>query len=89
MATTTTASAVSAILRRGGFNPLGSGTPRSREGLRVSRSATDVHVVADLDAAGAAGRMADDAAEILREAGYEIDRSSTSASFYVTGRKDT
>lgn len=87
------ASAISAALRRGGFNPLGSGASRTREGLRVSgslsgiRSLAKVRVCADLDSAGAARRMAQAALETLRELGYETTDLDSGA-FYVTGRAE-
>lgn len=85
MTTKTNAAAVSAMLRRAGFNPLGSGTPRTREGLRVSRSGINVYVVADLDLNGASRRMAQDAREAATEAGYET-ADAGAAAFYVTGK---
>jgi hypothetical protein len=42
----TSAAAISGALRRAGFNPLGSGTPRSRQGIRVTGSSGRVRVVA-------------------------------------------
>jgi hypothetical protein len=86
MTTKTNAAAVSATLRRAGFNPLGSGTPTTREGLRVKRSGDRVYVVADLDANGASRRMAQDARDAMTEAGYETEGTATAASFYVIGR---
>lgn len=70
----TSAASVSALLRRNGFNPLGSGTPRSREGLRVSQSVTGVAVVADLDSEAAAASMSEEAELVMREAGYQVER---------------
>lgn len=84
--TKTTAAAVSAALRRAGFNPLGSGTPTTREGIRV-RGGREVYVVADLDSDRAAARMAQDAREALTEAGYAT-ADAGDASFYVTGKSE-
>ena len=65
---------VSRALRRAGFRPLPSGTPRTREGLRVSRAATHVVVLVDLDSASAAARATDDVFDTLAAKGYVVDR---------------
>lgn len=70
----TSASAVSAALRRAGFSPLGSGTSRMREGIRVSSSLHAVTVTVDLDHSGKADRMAADVEEALTAAGYAAQR---------------
>lgn len=81
----TSAAAVSGALRRAGFNPLGSGSPRTREGIRVTGSRDRVRVVADLDSDNAAKRLAEDAAMALAAHGFNVDTSSgTPAAFYVT-----
>lgn len=72
-----TANTVSAKLRRAGFNPLGSGASRMRQGLRVRNSFNAVYVSADLDGERAAQRLAADAAEALRELGYTVDLDGT------------
>lgn len=85
--TKTTAAAVSAALRRTGFNPVGSGN--TREGLRVKGSGVQVYVVADLDSDRAAARMAQDARDALAEAGYVVaELAEGKASFYVTGKNE-
>jgi hypothetical protein len=81
----TSAAAVSAALRRVGFNPLGSGTPRTREGIRVTGSLERVRVVADLDSERAAVDLAIAARQALIGAGYSVDTSTGDpAAFYVT-----
>lgn len=86
MTTKTSAAAVSAALRRAGFNPLGSGTSRMREGLRVSTSVWpgSVRVSADLDSENAAERMAAEAQTALAEAGYQVKPADSRSSFYVS-----
>lgn len=83
MATTLTASSVSARLRRAGLNPLGSGTSRQREGLRVSQNTWGVRVVADLDSEREAQLMSELAEAALAAHRYVIRRTG-SAGFYVT-----
>lgn len=87
------AAAVSRKLREGGIRPLPSGTPITREGVRVSRSpvADTARVAIDLDAPSASRRMADAVEEILVGAGYAVDRRETTdtdgavyRSFYVS-----
>lgn len=68
------AATVSACLRRGGLNPLGSGTPADREGVRVKQSREQVRVVIDVDDPSRRAAIADDAASILSSAGYEFER---------------
>lgn len=66
-----TAQSVSAHLRRLGYRPTGN---RNRQGLRVAGGNFGrVRVVADLDADGAAERMASEVAADLTEAGYVVD----------------
>jgi hypothetical protein len=66
------AASVSAALHRNGFHPLPSGTPFSREGLRVRQSLTEVHVNADLDDDAAALAMTADVSAVLTELGYTV-----------------
>ena len=85
-----TASAVSRTLRRGGLNPLGSGTSRNREGLRVSDSLRTgslrrVRVTADLDSEYAAGQMIEAAADILAAADYGVELNDDGQSLYAYG----
>jgi hypothetical protein len=81
----TTANAVSAKLRKLGFNPLGAETPRTREGLRVSRGYSKVRFVADLDQDREAARLAADARSALAEAGYTVEPvEGYPAAFYVS-----
>lgn len=71
----TSASAISALLRRHGLSPLGSGTPRWREGIRVTGNVTGgVTVSVDLDGASAAKRVADYIEMTLDQAGYAVTR---------------
>lgn len=80
------AASVSRTLRRLGFNPLGSGTPRKREGLRVTGTTTGrVWVTADLDSDRAACEMTMNVAKALAGAGYEV-RNVENAVF-VAGKK--
>jgi hypothetical protein len=73
--TVPSAAAVSRALARGGRRPLPSGTPYSRQGLRVKRSASAVAmVVADYDS-NVEGRWASaDAEQILAAAGFSVAR---------------
>jgi hypothetical protein len=80
----TSAAAISRKLRAAGFNPLGSGSSRNRQGLRVSSSVAGVRVVADLDNQRAAADMAADAREALAGS-YDLTEVDGGA-FYVTGR---
>lgn len=75
--TTTTASAISAALRRGGLNPLGSGTSRNREGLRVTGNSRGVTVIADLDRQSEAARLSTEAEAALADR-YTVVRHSPS-----------
>jgi hypothetical protein len=68
------AAAVSRLLRKAGLNPLSSGTPFHREGVRVTGSDYYTRIVVDIDSAGRAGRMADAIAEALTAAGRTFDR---------------
>lgn len=68
----TTASAVSAVLRRGGLLPY-SGPRSRRTGLRVSGQ-NPVRVTADFDGERQSARLASAAADILAAAGYEVER---------------
>lgn len=81
-----TAASVSGALRRGGLNPLGSGTPRTREGIRVSGGLFGVRVTADLDNEGDARALALEAAQVLGAAGYEFSYERWNA-LRVTGKR--
>lgn len=83
MPATLTASTVSSRLRKAGFNPLGSGSSRNREGVRVSQSMHRVYVVADLDNPSAAQRMAADVAEALTGYGYAVAVTGDRCAMYV------
>lgn len=78
MTTTSTATltpaSVSALLRRGGLNPLASGAPTSYEGIRVKRGAVGgvVTIVIDTDSPNITERLTADAAGICREAGLLV-----------------
>lgn len=74
--TTLQASAVSRKLRAGGLRPLPSGTPRSREGVRVSQTPGHVSVLADVNAPSLAVVLADTAFAILAAANYRVERIS-------------
>ena len=81
---TTSAAAVSAALRRGGLRPLGSGTSRMREGIRVSKfSVGAVRVGFDFDSDRLADRLCSDAFEILTTSGYQVDRPADYAALIV------
>lgn len=67
---------VSAFLRRAGLNPLPSGTPRTREGIRVSRALNGCTVIVDLDAPTAQHRLADEVEEVLTSHGYSFNRNA-------------
>lgn len=79
----TSAAAISGRLRKAGFNPLGGGSSRDREGLRVSGSTTSVRVCADLDSPNAARRMAADAADALRGLGYTVEMTESGEAMHV------
>jgi hypothetical protein len=84
--TKTSAAAVSAALRRAGFQPMGSASRTSREGLRVTSSGShQVRVCADLNSEAAARRMAADARTALADGGYVVSGTDAHA-FYVDGR---
>lgn len=84
------AAAVSRTLREAGMRPLPSGTPRSREGIRVSRTSlpATAYVSVDVDLPRKAARMAADVAEVLTEAGYAVEAceraEGDAPAFYVT-----
>lgn len=78
---TTTASSVSAALRRCGFQP---SNDRRREGIRVTGSVrSGIRVAADLDSDAEARRLSNDTQEALVELGYAVHRADTT-SIYVT-----
>jgi hypothetical protein len=80
----THAAAVSAALRRSGFNPYGSASRRSRAGLRVTNSSAGrVLVCADLDAPYATQALAIDARSALYVAGYAVT-AITDGAFYAS-----
>ncbi len=62
------AAVLSRVLRAGGLRPLPSGTPHSREGIRVSGDYVRIAVDSDRLAAS----LADDARRILTGAGYNV-----------------
>lgn len=71
---TTTASSVSAALRRAGFRPAAA-SDRNREGLRcTNRHSGSVRVSADLDRPSEAARLSADAEQALVELGYQVTR---------------
>jgi len=82
MQTKTTAPAVSAVLRRLGFQPMGSASRTTREGLRVTESGNRVRVVADLNSDREAHDLAIAARQALIGAGYKVEVSDEAA-FYV------
>lgn len=70
---------VSRALAKAGMRPLGSGSSRMREGVRVSRGLQGgAYVHVDFDSAGAAARRTDELAPILETAGYKVERVSDS-----------
>lgn len=70
------AARVSGLLKKSGFNPLPSESSRLREGLRVKAiSASECRVVVDLDSERATDEWLADAAEVLRDGGYEVGLS--------------
>lgn len=81
------AAAVSRALRAGGLRPLPSGTPRSREGVRVSPSVFEtVSVVVSIDAPRQCARVAADVEEVLADAGYTVEtqaRGDDSGGIYL------
>lgn len=70
------AATVSARLRKGGLNPLGSGTSYDREGVRVKQSGKQVRVVIDVDDPSRRAALSDDVASLLTAAGYEFERGA-------------
>jgi hypothetical protein len=82
----TSPATVSAAIRKAGLRPLPSGTPVTRQGVRVSRSGLPgvVRVLADYDGEGKARRTASDLAEVLTDAGYDVEKSASGSSLYVT-----
>lgn len=63
---------VSRQLRVAGFRPLPSGTPRTREGIRVSGKKGRVIVAASFDSESTGARRAADLAAVLNELGYDV-----------------
>lgn len=85
-----TAASVSARLRRYGVNPLGSGSSRGREGVRVSRTVFPgrVCVTADFDFETPAARMIDAIVERLELDGFTVERANV-RTCYVTRTEAT
>lgn len=82
------AAAVSRALARGGRRPLPSGTGYRREGIHVKRTSSALaHVVAGFDSQVKANQALLDAAEILEDAGYTVERVNA-VLLRVTGRKE-
>lgn len=69
------AASVSRTLRTGGLNPLGSGTSRMREGIRVKASLSYTLVSVDVDSSRQAERLIQDCIAILTNSGYRADRA--------------
>ena len=82
---TTSASAVSAVLRRGGLLPV----PSTREGLHVTRSAAgNVMVSASVDSTRRGKELISDAIEILTNQGYRVRTNEhNDAIIYVSGKE--
>lgn len=80
------AAGVSRTLRVAGLRPLPSGTPITREGVRVSRGHRDntASIRVDIDRPIAAERTAADIEETLTEAGYSIERKPGATTMQVT-----
>lgn len=80
------AAGVSRALRVRGLRPLPSGTPITREGVRVSRGPLDntASVRVDIDRPITAERTADDIEKTLTEAGYTVTRAAGSTTMQVT-----
>ena len=79
------ASSISRVLAQAGYRALGSGTPRSREGTRVSGGRDHVSVWVDFDNEAAAARRSEELEQVLAEKGYATRRAAP-AGFWVTGR---
>ena len=77
-----TASTVSRKLARAGLRPLPSGTPRSREGIRVSDSTYWVRVAIDIDSTRLAAEISAAVRSALLDAGYRV--VATGNGFQVT-----
>lgn len=82
---TTSASAVSAVLRRGGLLPV----PRTRDGLHVTHSHGDrVMVAASVDSRRRERELISDAIEILTNQGYRVRTNEhNDAIIYVSGKE--
>jgi hypothetical protein len=76
----TTANAVSAALRRCGFNPV---STRNREGIRVTGEPGRVRVVADLNSPGEAIDLATAARGALIDDGFDATPIDEGAAFYI------
>lgn len=82
------AAVVSSTLRRAGIRPLPSGTPRGREGVRVSRGvggATIAHVSVLIDSTRERKSLTDDVAAALTAAGYNVERGNDDAEYGFCG----
>jgi hypothetical protein len=74
------AAGVSRALHKQGITVLGSGTPYTREGIRVRKFMDhSASVTVDLDAPSAAKRLADAVEEALTTAGYLVERRHDTA----------
>lgn len=83
--TSTNASSISRLLRQAGFNPLGSGTPRSREGIRVSGSVVGVTVAVDFDSVNDSEETAAEVERVLVGAGLDCERKGNLV--FLTGSR--
>lgn len=82
------AASVSALLRRGGLNPLGSGTPASREGIRVTGSTLGgAYIRVGLDSDIAAARAVESVLEICSAAGL-VARQVSDRIVHVTAGEE-
>jgi hypothetical protein len=83
---------VSQSLRIGGLRPLPSGTPYTREGIRVKQQGQSVRISIDVDGGGSRRALADSIEELLTAARYVFSRDATPLdvgeveTFLVTGR---
>lgn len=82
------ASAVSRRIREDVMRPLPSGTPRGREGVRVSGHLQGASVAVDIDLPGKAARIADAITEALTAAGYTVTPNPMDALLLNVERND-
>lgn len=78
------AATVTRALRAAGLKTRSASESRSRESLRVGQSGARVRVEAFFLGDAAAGRMIQEAAIVLHEAGFEIGDAAGCFAFYVT-----